>query len=230
MINATTSGSRRLTLAVGLLSVCLTCLGCSGQRPLYAVREDGAEHERYGRLVDAEADYREYVERSRTNAQARVDLARVLTKLDRKSEAREHLELAYSLRPDDEDILDQYCEAVFDNGDYDILVRRLRDRAESRNTVQDYMRLGHWMLAMDDIDQARIAYRTAARLSGGQQIEPYLALADLAGRIRDVETEMLRLRQALYIDIEQEINDEGIRQRLRDAGMIPGPTVALPPN
>jgi Tfp pilus assembly protein PilF len=78
---------------------------------------------------------------------------------------------------------------------------------------------------MNDPDSAQVAIRTAIELDDGRSVEPYLVAADLAERLGDLDLAVRRLRQAYGIDSR---NDR-VRERLRDLGEIPGPTLALPP-
>ena len=203
----------------------LAMIGCGEQRLLVIVRDDARQHEREGSFTEALADYQEYVSRAPTSLRGRCDVARLLVILDDPKLAREHMEIAYSLAPNREKVVAQYCETVFLTGDLDGLMTRLRDRAEGSASVDEYLRLAHWALEMGDIDEARSALLAAARLAGDQRVEPYIALADLAERLDDPEEAVRRLRQALYVDIE----DQAVQQRLRDYGYVPGPTIATQP-
>ena len=66
---------------------------------------------------------------------------------------------------------------------------------------------------------------TAARLDGGQTVEPQIALADFYLAAGDEEKAIRRLRMALGIDAENEIAID----KLRSLGEIPGPSFALTP-
>lgn len=220
----------RLALAL-LLGSLLVLPACNGRRPLEQVRADAQAHERYGRLHQALADYQEYVDRNKTNVQARLDLSRLLVIHDRPREAAVHMEVAYSLGSHREHVVDQYAQTMFLADQHDVLLMRLRERAESQSTVDAYLLLAHWAEQVGDTDQLRRALLTAERLGEGARFEPYLELAKLAGRLGDTETEILRLRQALYVDLqsgEEQINPE-IATRLRAHGLVPGRTIAIPP-
>ena len=213
------------------VSVLFLVTGCTGQRPLTVVRADAREAEQFGRIDEALADYQEYVDRDSVNLQARMDLARVLLELGKPKEAAIHADVAYSLRPDREDVVDLFCKAFYEAGYNDSLMMRLRERAEGMGSVDEYMRLAEWSDRMGDTDQARMALLSAIRLAGDKRKEPYILLADIAERKGDKETAITLLRKALYVDIHDgdDKMDEKLAQRLRDYGFIPGPTIAISP-
>ncbi len=218
------------TLAV-LLTLLVGLAGCNTQRPLYQVREDAQEHENYGRNAQALADYQEYVDRDKTNLKARLDLSRLLVQFERYREASVHMEVAYSLGSNRAEVVEQYAETMFLADNPDLLLLRLGERAETKSTVDAYLLLAHWADRVGDTDQRRRALLSAERLGEGQRLEPYLELAKLAARVGDDEAEILRLKQALYIDLndgDEAIHPE-IRRRLREHGLVVGPTIAIPP-
>jgi hypothetical protein len=141
------------------------------------------------------------------------------------------MEVAYSLGSHREHVVEQYAETLFLADNHDMLLTRLRERAESRGTVDEYLRLAHWASRVGDPDQARSALLTAERLGEGERVEPYLELAKLAARVGDMETEVLRLKQALWVDLNDgdEQVDPEVSTRLRAHGLIPGPTIAVSP-
>jgi tetratricopeptide (TPR) repeat protein len=213
-----------LTLVVGLT-------GCNAQRPLYQVREAAQEHENYGRDEQALADYQEYVDRNKTNLQARLDLSRLLVRFERYRQASMHMEIAYSLGSNRDEVVEQYAETMFLADNPDVLLLRLGERAETQSTVDAYLLLAHWADRVGDTDQRRRALLSAERLGEGKRLEPYLELAKLAARVGDDATEIMRLKQALYIDLNDgdDIIHPQIRRRLREHGLVVGPTIAIPP-
>jgi hypothetical protein len=78
---------------------------------------------------------------------------------------------------------------------------------------------------MGDADGAEHALLTAAKIDGGKTAAPQIALADFYRSIGDKKAEIVRLRNALYLDPK---NPE-IPKRLRELGEIPGPSLAMPP-
>ena len=78
---------------------------------------------------------------------------------------------------------------------------------------------------MNDPDSARLAVDTAIQLEGREGVNARLAAAALAVELGDPDLAVLRLRDAYNIDP----NDERVRQKLRDLGEVPGPTLTLEP-
>ena len=117
------------------------------------------------------------------------------------------------------------AEALFQQGEESRLFAFLRQRAESTQTPGAYLRLARYSLELSDPDSASVALEKAIAIDDGQTVEPYLAAASFAERLGDLETALRRLRQAYGIDH----TDGRVRQRLKDLGEIPGPTLAMPP-
>jgi tetratricopeptide (TPR) repeat protein len=145
--------------------------------------------------------------------------------LNRTYEARQALEIAHTLRPENDEIASALAEAIFRDDDENQLYAFLRERAQSRQDVVSYLRLAHYSIEMGDPDSARKAIETAILLDNGESVQPYLQAALFAERIGDLDQAVIRLRQAYGIDPL----DESVKTRLRDMGEIPGPTLALPP-
>src|SRR5690606_32082038 len=128
-------------------------------------------------------------------------------------------------RPHDPEIADALAEAMYQVGDEQQLFAFLRQRAESTQSVESYLRLAHYSLEMDDPDSARIALNTAISIDNGQSVEPYLSAADFAERLGDMDLAVRRLRQAYGINPR----DKRVTERLLALGEVPGPSIALPP-
>ena len=114
---------------------------------------------------------------------------------------------------------------MFRGGDEERLFAFLRERAEGEKTVRAYLRWGHWAIMSDDPDSARTAILTAIAIDDGQSVEPYLAAADLAQRLGDLDEAVRRLRQAYTIAP----TDQRVTSGLESMGEVPGPTIGLPP-
>ncbi len=199
--------------------------GCSDRRGLTVVRDSGDKAYRFHRYEMARAEFEEVVARDPADWEYRAKLGETLLLLGEPVAAREHLAVAYELRPKDQKILDDYARAMLASEAYDELHTVLLERAHETQRVSDYLRLGLYDLRAGDADSAERALITAARLDGGRTPEPQLALATFYETVGDDTQSLRRLRMALYTDLE---NREAI-ERLRALGHIPGPTFALPP-
>jgi len=213
---------RRL-LAILLLPLALAA--CEAQRTVLEVREDAAFHYRYGRYAQAAEDYAEVVERDPADWRARTRLGETLLLIERPDAAREQLAIAYGVRPNDDDIVTLYAQALLASDRTDELISLLRAHAEANRTVENFLRLGEFAQEVGDVDEAERAFLTAARLDEGRSVAPQLALADLYASVGDEERALRRLRMALYLDPRSEM----IQQRIRAYGEIPGPSFALVP-
>jgi len=211
-----------------LILIGVTCsllLGCSGQRALHMVEASGERAMRQGDYRLAESEYAEIIERRPGRWDARIERARALLELGRPAEAREELEIAYTIRPNDEEVLDLLAEAMLESGDVEAIARELRHRATESNTVSDWLRLGISLQRAGDLDGAEQALLTAARIDGGENVQPQTALAGLYRAAGDEEQALRRLRMALYIDPD----NARVQELIRSYGEVPGPTYAIPP-
>lgn len=200
-------------------------IGCTNQRPVANLRQDGDNYFAHGQWAEAEAEYSQIVERYPGDWEAQYKLGLTWQKMGKYQAARRALEIAHSLQPNDVAISDALAETMFQQGREDELFAFLRERAQSTQTVHSYLLLSEYTIALNDPDSASIALNTAIAIDNGQSVEPYLAAAAFAQRLGDLDLAVRRLRQAYGIDPY----DEQVKQRLRDLGEVPGPTIALPP-
>jgi len=215
---------RRFFAAAGLFA-CIAATGCSTARPLPYVRDQGdkaLEREQY-QLAQTEFD--EVVARDPTDWRSRVKLSKALAELGEYAAMREHMAVAYDLRPNDPEILDLFCDSMLLAKDNDALIRFLRDLSVSPGRVEDFIRLGYYAAKLGDVDEAERALLTGAKLDRGQSVEPQMALASFYANIGDDERALQRLRMALFLD---QTNEE-IKDAIRSYGEIPGPSYATVP-
>lgn len=202
-------------------------IALSGCAPVsvIALEEQAARAASREQYETAAERYQQALDRSPGRVTSRVGLGRMMLELDRPAEARRQFELALAARPDDPEILDLLAESQVRSGDPQAMYRLLRGRAEQRNAVADWMRLGRFASMAGDADVAENALLTAARLDRGRTPAPQLALADLYEALGDDSKALTRLRMALFLDLA---NVE-IQDRIRAFGETPGPTFALQP-
>lgn len=208
-----------------LLTAAILLAGCNATRPTESIRTSAQHAYGIGDHARAAEEYSLIVERYPGDWDAQHKLGRSLMKLERYTEARRALEIAYTRRPQNDDIAEALAETMFQQGDEQHLFAFLRERAESTQSVDAYLRLARYAMEMNDPDSARVAIETAIEVDDGRRIEPYLAAADHARHIGDVELAVRRLRQAYGINPHDPRANDG----LRSLGEVPGPTLALPP-
>ena len=209
-----------------LFVLTLAPLGCTTQRALHVVRDDGDKAFAREQFDVARADYHEVVERAPNDWEYRVKLADTLMLVGEPKLAQEQYAVVHGIRPHDDEIVEKFAESMFESGDHDRLISFLQRRAEDTQTVGDYLRLGWYAIETGDADLAQRALLTAARLDGGRTVEPQLALAEFYLAAGDEREAMRRLRMALGVDPENEL----VKSRIRALGEIPGPSFALTPD
>lgn len=178
-----------------------------------------------GEYHQAVSDYSEIVARYPGDWRVQQRLGECYLEIGDPNRAREALEVAHSHRPNNTQIIDSLAEAMFRQGDETRLFAFLRERAESTQSPAAYLRLARFSIELNDPDSAKLAIDTAIVLDDARTVEPYLAAANLAQRVGDIDDAIFRLRQALGVDPK----DKRVLQRLDELGEIPGPTLALPP-
>lgn len=178
-----------------------------------------------GEYHQAVSDYSEIVDRYPGDWRVQQRLGECYLEIGDPNRAREALEVAHSHRPNNTQIIDSLAEAMFRQGDETRLFAFLRERAESTQSPAAYLRLARFSIELNDPDSAKLAIDTAIVLDDARTVEPYLAAANLAQRVGDIDDAIFRLRQALGVDLK----DKRVLQRLEELGEIPGPTLALPP-
>lgn len=216
----------RVVSAVVITAVCGVMLaGCGGQRPLWKVRQDADVAFGAKQYDSALADYQKYVDIKPNDPEAQHALGRTYLALGRPKEAREHLQIAYDVVPNNDTYIESYAQSLYEAKEPESLMTFLNRVANERGSVEDYMRLGRYAGRIGHADEAVQALITAARLDRGQNLEPQLALADFYRSVNDHQNEVKRLRYCMYLAP----GDEGVLKRVRDAGQIAGPSFMLRP-
>lgn len=176
-------------------------------------------------MVLAEQEYAELVDRRPARVSDRLMLGRARAALGDWAGARDQLDIAYTIYPEDSEVLDLLTEARLQLGDTDGLAEELRLAARTLGRWTDWLRLGEALRRTGDLDAAEPALITAARLDSGRSLRPQLALAELYEEAGDAERALERYRMALYLDP----SSGAARDAIRATGEIPGPTFALVP-
>lgn len=220
-------GSSARSLAVlGLLIAAGTLPGCA-QRSLLAVQQSGERAYQQGDFERAQSDFQEYVDRRPGDPIGHYNLGRAYLKTSppHPGMAREQLMVAYAQLDQKDEVLESLCEAYIAAHQNEELFKFLRGRAMDRQQVSDYVRLAKYAQKLGDVDEARTALLTAAKIDGGQSCELQLTIADFFTSVGDREKARQRLQMAYYLDP----NNTRVQERIRANGEVPGPTFALKP-
>ncbi len=209
-------------LMVGLASL---VWGCQAERNLDLVREMGNREYEQGDYDKALANYKEYVTRKPDGVDVRYSLAETYMKLGQPQLAREQFYQCLAVHPDNQDYANGLSEALFACNEREELITFLTREARDRGRPGDYLRLGHYQFLLGNVDEAKLAMITAAKLDDGKSIKPQMELANLYRSLGDKENELKRLRMALYI----EPKNQDIQKRIRELGEVPGPSYVLHP-
>jgi tetratricopeptide (TPR) repeat protein len=223
--------TRRTRLGLWSLAAALLLAG-GCQTPPHVLRERGLEDHRWGRYDQARQHFQKLHDQKPSDWMANYYLGVLALREGNIQQARNHLEVAYSLRgegppehPQTPQIVDALAEALFRSGEQVQLVGFLNEAIRNYGTVRDYIRKGRYLQQMGDPDAALVTYRTAARIAGRNDAAPYVALADLYDQLGDREATVEHLRYAWWISPK----DPQIAQRLEAHGIVPGPTVGRQP-
>jgi tetratricopeptide (TPR) repeat protein len=215
---------RRLSVCAGIAAIAVFFAGCAGRTPERA-EASGIHYLKVHQYEQAVSDFEYAVDKEPGRFVSRLGLGEALIGAGRSDEARAHLEVAYTLRPNDPDATEALARAMLESGDKNAMSKFLNGLASQRQLVSDWMRYGRFSQEAGDMDEARRAFLTAAKLDKGMTVDPQLALAGLYEQVGDRENAITRLRMALYLAPE---NDE-IKEKVRSMGETPGPTFAMPP-
>lgn len=167
----------------------------------------------------------EYVERRPHEAMARYRLGTVLLRTGSPEEASEHFWVASDLRPGRIDYLEALAESLHQSGQRETLFQFLRDTIDEGGLAEGHMRIARYSMRSGLIDEAEESLRIAAALEGQRSDKPHRMLADLARQTGDNEAEIEAWRTVLWFDP----SDPDANARLRELGVIPGPSLARPP-
>ncbi|MBX3384963.1 MAG: tetratricopeptide repeat protein [Phycisphaeraceae bacterium] len=199
--NPTSSPVRRLLpIGVAAVLVILTLVTAGCQRSAFAVRESGERAYAEGDYALAAAEFEDYLDRKPGNPHVTHQLGKSYLKLNRTAEARERLLVAYSMRPEDDEVFESLCEGLFADRKLEELNRVLRQRAIDRGRMTDYLLIAEYAERTGDRDEAQRALLTAAKVDGGFSLEPQLELAKLYIRAGDRERAIERLRMAYFVE------------------------------
>ena len=169
--------------------------------------------------------WREYVDRRPHEAMARYRLGQVLLRNGQADEASEHFRVAHDLKPGRLDYLEALAESLHQSGQREAMFQLLRDTMNEGGLAAGHMRYARFALRSGLVDETEESLRIAAAVEGTQSDAPHRMLAELARQTGDADAEIEAWRTVLWFDA----TDAEANARLRDLGVIPGPSLATPP-
>jgi len=203
-----------------------SCATTDEPRAIYVIEDSGDLAYGKGDYHDAVAEYAEVVDRRPGKLSARIELGKALLKTGDAELAREHLNAAYAINPKNDLVIELLATSMLETGDTRSLTAFLNEQANDNNDPNSWMRLGRFLSAASDDDEAKNALLEAARLDHGTSVRPQLELARFYRAVGDDENAVRRYRMAMFIEPQNGEADDA----LREMGYIPGPTFALEPD
>lgn len=213
------------SLLVLLAALAFTLGGCN-TRATHMIEASGDRALDKENYPLAAAEYAQVVDREPHKARARLQYGKALLGIGEADRAREQLEKAYTLLPNDGEVIATLAEAMAQSRSIEEAVRLLRTIAQERKRPADYLRLGQFLQRANDADSAEEALLAAARGDRGQSVDIQMALVDLYRSIGSEEKAIARLRNAYFLDPI----DPRIQELIRGYGEVPGPTFAQAPD
>lgn len=211
--------------AAPILAASLLLAGCADKPALVNVREKGDYFVETKQDDRALGEYTEYLTRKPEDTEVRFKYANVLSRLGRKPEAREQFSLLVDITPTDERFIEGYTTSLYEAGATGELNAFLVRMTTQRGSVRDWIRMGEFTQKSGDLDGAKAAYQTAAKLDGGRTTGPWIAMADMYQSVNDKRNEKAMVERALFITPQ----DPPLMKRYRDLGGIPGPSAGVRP-
>jgi Flp pilus assembly protein TadD len=176
----------------------------------------------WNRAVDA---YGAYIAERPHEPEVRYLMGTALLNLSRPVEAKEHMRIAYDLMPFEQKYAEGAARALAESGRPDQLYAFLLDLADNTRSDAGLIVFGRYARQAGLVDEAERALKRAALRTGRTSPVPHKALAEFYKSVGDQKLEVERLRAAMFLDP----NDVEVAARVRELGLIPGPTFALDP-
>lgn len=224
----TMSKAAALLSATLLLSpVFLPLTGCqsSGERAIHMIEASGDRALEKGDTATAESEYAQVIARDPARWRARLQYGKALLANGKPRDAREQLEIAYTLRPKNPEVIENLGMAMAGSRDYDGAIRLLRSLAEERKRASDWTRLGRVAMDAKDVDTAEKSFLTAPLADGGQDVNTQMQLYHFYMATDRPDMALDRLRTSLWL----EPNNQVIQNLIKDAGHQPTREFAIRP-
>lgn len=147
---------------------------------------------------------------------------------NRGLDAQMLLERSLTLRGHDAetpDINDALAESYYIQNQPASLSAMLQSAVEKYGGMRDYLRQAKYLGKVGDVDGARRGFQKAIKFAAKDDPMPYQVAADYYESAGDKAGAIEMLRHVYYISP----GNGKVANRLRNYGIVPGPTVGLPP-
>lgn len=208
-----------------LLLVALMLTACAV--PNSVLRKRAAQAVAEGKPQRAQTLLERALEQDRTDWEAHYALGRVLLDGDPLG-AQLHIERAMTLQPSGPRtpaMTDALAEALYRQGKHEQALAMLEQAIDEQEVSAAYLRLGRYAATIGDVDGAVLAFRQAAAVADGDDVEPYRVMWRFYESIGDAGNALRMLRMAYGLRPD----DPTFAMALRRYGIVPGPTAALTP-
>jgi len=216
-------------MAVLLIAALMAPIGCSTKKSLIQLRADGQHALDHQQFDQAQMAYHQVLEAKPEDTVANYGLGQAYLALGDPLRARTHLGIAYQQSSHDPNLTfkigQQLAESMAQSGDKQGMVLFLRDAAQSRGEVRDYILWGDMAAKYGDPDSAELAYRTAVRIERIPSVLPYWKLAMFYESIGKTEAATQCLRQAYWI----EPDNRQVIDKLETYYPVVGPSLKIAP-
>lgn len=208
-----------------LVSGCSTAKKVKTTLALNDIHIQAAIAEEQGDDARAHELWSEFVDRRPQSALAEYRLGKVETRMGQYEQAIGHLRVAHDLQPGNIEYLEALADTLVLSNRIDSLMTLLRQTLNEGEPGSGYLRLAKYAQQVGQMDEARESLLLSITQSKGTSALPYLNMANFARSIKDEKLETQYLRYALWFDRA----DPTVLSRLNELGLIPGPSLALPP-
>ncbi len=216
----------RSTCVLACALILLAAGGCKSMSTAAKINR-GSEAYQQGRYVAAADALSEAAEQSPTSWRAQYMLGLTRLKQNKYYDARVALDRAWVLHPETPEsryIVDALAETLLAQNDEEALYAALDRATRMYGSGYDYLRKAVYLQHVGDMDNAALAFEKAGKLTPADDNRAFVQAADFYREMGDREREIVALRRAYQIDPE----DLEVANRLRQHGIVPGPTVGLP--
>lgn len=215
-----------MATVVSLAATTALLTGCNPPNSLLRQQAINAMEEKD--ITTAEKRLERAVRQDDTDWKSMWLLGVVRNEQNRPLDAQLLLERALTLRgkaDETPDINDALAESLYLQNQPAALAAMLQKAVEDYGGMRDYLRQAKYLGKSGDADGARRGFQKAYKFADKKDPLPYLVAADYFDSVGDKAGAIEALRHVYYITP----GNQKVCNRLRNYGIVPGPTIGLPP-